>query len=263
MTLPLYDHPVLSAACFFPEGSPRPPQAPGGEAVRIPHPGGFDLSGWQARPFPGAPTIVVFHGNGESVEDDLRLWPAWSRELGLNLLLVDYPGYGASGGAPSFTACRQAGRAAVRWALEGPDGGAGVILTGRSWGSWVALTAAEGVEDRVRGAILESGIADLGQRLIDRIDYEAAGLDAVAVIDAIRRDFDLQARVRALPCPVLVLHARHDTLVPSWHGRRLAEWAGERLFRCALFAEGDHNDVYWENRGEYRALVAEFVGAVL
>lgn len=88
---------------------------------------------------------MYFHGNGESIACDLRIWPAWATSLNLNLFLVDYPGYGASGGVPTFTSCREAGALALDFlASRSPDEVPGVIVSGRSMGSWVALTAAAG-----------------------------------------------------------------------------------------------------------------------
>lgn len=259
-----YDHPAICRTMFFPERGDAP--APGDRQgpVSLAHPGGFPLGAWWSRRHPGAPTLVLFHGNGESVAFDVQLWPPWADSLGLNLLLVDYPGYGASGGVPTFTTCRETGAAALDFlASRGPADVPGVIVMGRSLGSWVALAAAAGrTAPPVLGLVLESAVGDLGQRLIDRIDYAAEGLDAATVIEATRRDFDLQAWLAATTCPVLVLHTARDHLVPAWHGRRLAEWAGTRLFRGVFFPDGDHNSILFANLGEYRRHVAEFVAHV-
>ncbi len=48
------------------------------------------------------PTILYFHGNGEVVCDHdwiARLY----NEIGVNLFVADYRGYGSSGGVPSFS----------------------------------------------------------------------------------------------------------------------------------------------------------------
>lgn len=258
---PLYDHPLLCRAMFFPEPDDAP--APGDRQgpLFLDHPEGFPVCAWRSWRFPDAPVLVLFHGNGESIELDIRLWRTWATSLGLDLCVVDYPGYGASGGVPTFTSCRKTG-AIVLDAL-GASGVPGVIVMGRSMGSWVALTAVAGRSaPPIVGLVLESAIADLGQRIIDRIDDEAAGLDAAAMIDAIRHDFDLRACMAATTCPVLVLHTVQDRSVPAWHGRRLAEWAGPRLFRGVFFPKGDHNSILAENLPEYRNHLREFVAHV-
>src|SRR4030042_2559443 len=49
-----------------------------------------------------APSIMYFHGNGEVVSDYDSIAPLYDK-LGINLFVVDYRGYGASGGTPSFS----------------------------------------------------------------------------------------------------------------------------------------------------------------
>src|SRR5262249_157568 len=51
----------------------------------------------------GSPTILYFHGNGEVVGDHDSIAPLYHR-AGLDLFVVDYRGYGRSGGKPSFAA---------------------------------------------------------------------------------------------------------------------------------------------------------------
>src|SRR5262245_53443537 len=49
------------------------------------------------------PTILYFHGNGEVVADHDDI-AAFYHAIRLNLFVVDYRGYGRSGGRPSFSA---------------------------------------------------------------------------------------------------------------------------------------------------------------
>jgi len=62
--------------------------------------------------------------------------------------------------------------------------------------------------------------------------------------------------------PVLLLHTRHDSLVPSWNSQRLAGWAGSKLQRLVLFEQGDHNDIQWTNSAAYLAALTEFIGVL-
>jgi len=66
-------------------------------------------------------------------------------------------------------------------------------------------------------------------------------------------------KMRSLRCPVLILHTRHDSLVPSWNSQKLAEWAGDKLYRLVLFDEGDHNDIQWTNGSAYQRHLADFL----
>ena len=47
------------------------------------------------------PSLLFFHGNGEIASDYDVMAPAY-HEIGANLFVADYRGYGASDGTPSF-----------------------------------------------------------------------------------------------------------------------------------------------------------------
>src|SRR4030066_265409 len=47
------------------------------------------------------PNILFFHGNGEIASDYQAIGPIYN-EIGLNLFVADYRGYGRSGGKPTL-----------------------------------------------------------------------------------------------------------------------------------------------------------------
>ncbi len=260
---PLYDHPEVSEAYFFPmPGGPLPRTAEAAP-VDVHLPDGTRVGCYWSRPLPGAPCLLYLHGNGECIEDQLGHWPAWAAEAGANILFVDYPGYATSDGQPSLTACCEAARAALRLLLDAPPAQVPrVLLLGRSVGSIFALDAAAGcASDRLAGLALESGVADLQPRLALRVDYRRLGLDQRALEAELRRDFDHRRKLAALRCPVLVLHTRDDGLVPCANAEQLAAWAGPRLHRLVLFEHGDHNGIQLFNGAAYRAHLRAFVQA--
>lgn len=259
---PLYDRPEVSRTYFFPRPGPPLPATADAAPLPLSLPDGTRLGGYWSRPLPAAPTLLYLHGNGEIIADQLDVWPTWARQAGANIFFLDYPGYATSEGEPCFSACRQAAAAALAWLVEQD---APVILAGRSVGSIFALDAAASAPEPVRGLWLESGVADLTQRLAVRWPVIAAGsgrdIDRRALEAEVARDFDHRAKLARLRCPVLVLHTRDDDLIPCWHGERLAQWAGENLLRLELFPRGDHNTIQWVNGEAYPGLLAQLVGA--
>ncbi len=255
----LYDSPEVCRTYFFPQpGGPLPERADAGPVSLRTAAG--EARGYWSRPHAGAPTLLHLHGNGECVSDVLPLWSYWATGLEHNLFLLDYPGYGESEGTPCFTSCREAAHAALAFLLEQPAV-PWVAIVGRSLGSLFALDLAAGHADssRVRALVLESAIADLKQRLALRVAYEAVGLDRAALERELDEDWDAQAKLARVRCPVLVLHCRQDSLIPVDHAERLARWAGERLHALQLFAEGDHNTIHVENAAEYHAALRAFL----
>jgi pimeloyl-ACP methyl ester carboxylesterase len=261
---PLYDRPAVSRAYFFPRPGAPLPKTADRTPVALRAGDGTRLGAYRVGRRRGAPALLYLHGNGEIIRDQLARWPAWAAEAGANLLLLDYPGYATSEGAPTLTRCREAARAALSWLLSRPaEEVPAVVLLGRSVGSIFALDAAAASRSpRVRGLVLESGVAELTRRLADRVPWERVGIDREELLGQLARDFDHREKLGRLRCPLLVLHARGDTLVPAWNGERLAEWAGERLWRLALFERGDHDSIQEVNGAAYRRLLGEFLREV-
>jgi pimeloyl-ACP methyl ester carboxylesterase len=245
-----YDRPDLSRAYFFPRRTP-PISAELGSPVSFKLRDGARVAGLWRQHLPGAPTIFYLYGNGGTLADEVATWAQLTRTVGANLFMIDYPGYGASEGEPSFTACCHAARAGLEELVAKTSA---VVLVGRSAGSTFALDAGASLRSsRVKGLVLESGIADLGQRL------QVRGFNDAETLAEVSRDFDHKAKVGAIDVPTLVLHTRDDRVVPVWHGEKLAGWAASRLDALVLFPEGDHNTIYEANRPTYEAHLARFL----
>jgi len=260
----LYDRPEVCATYFFPMPSGSLPRHDHAEPVDLALPDGTPIGAYWCRPLPGAPTLLYLHGNGECIEHQLGHWPGWAREAGCNVLFVDYPGYATSDGSPTFTSCAAAAVVALEFLLAQPAAAVPlVIVAGRSVGTIFALhAAATTTSSRVHGLLLESGVADLKQRLAFRVPFESAGIDRGAFDAELDADFDHRAKLQRSRGPVLVLHCRFDSLVPAWNGEQLASWAGQRLLQLALFDVGDHNSIQLLNAEPYRAHLAELVREV-
>jgi len=260
-----YDHPEISARYFFPMPGPPLPATDDGAPVALALPDGTPIGAYWHRPLKAAPTILYTPGNGECIADQLDHWPMWAEAAGANIFFVDYPGYATSGGTPSISRCAAAATAALDFLLARPeDEVPAVLIAGRSVGTIFALhTAWQAGSDRVKGLVLESGVADLKKRLDLRVPYEALGMDRGAIEAQLDEDFDHRRKVGELRMPLMVLHTRHDDLVPSWNGEKLAEWAGDRLFRRVLFERGGHNDIQWVNQGAYLRHLVAFAEHVL
>jgi pimeloyl-ACP methyl ester carboxylesterase len=119
----------------------HPTQAPAYEAYAYTGGKAFDAK---------LPTVVFIHG----VLNDHSVWILQSRYLahhGFNVLAVDLPGHGRSGG----DAPRSVQEAATFVAqLLDAAGVQQAALVGHSWGSLIALQAAADLKDRITHAVL-------------------------------------------------------------------------------------------------------------
>lgn len=236
----LLDHPVISERYFF----PRPDQPPATRDFWAAD--GVRLRCFEHSPHPGAKTLVHYHGNGETVADYLHDFVDAVAALGANLLLVEYRGYGGSGGIP------QLGKmlddvAAVRQAYGLEPGK--TVLYGRSVGAIFALEWAF-QEPGVSALVLESGVADPLQRLTLRLDPEELGVTAAELAQICDQRLNHRTKLANFTGTLLVLHAAGDSLVTADHAHLHMQWAERADKRLVLFPRGDHNTIFTYNGEE-------------
>src|SRR5882724_6411690 len=130
-----------------------------GEKVELVSGDGTKLVGWYLRPVepkppPTSPGLLWFYGNGETIA---AIWPV-VREFqppGTAVLVLDYPGYGGSGGRATEAALYAAADAAYAALATRPGvDRQRIYVYGRSLGSAVATYTA--AHRPVAGLIVES-----------------------------------------------------------------------------------------------------------
>lgn len=247
MSIDLLNHPLISERYFFPR--------PG--ALRDPFwidCGAAQLGCSYHELDPRAKTLVHFHGNGEIVDDWCGDFVALVQKMGCNCLLAEFRGYGSSTGTPQLGKMLEDVGTIVA-ALDKPAGE--LIFFGRSVGSIFAIEAVSRFPEAA-GLVLESGVADVLERLLLRVDPEELGVGDAELAAVVDRSLNHRRKLAAYPGPLLVLHSRHDGLVDASHGQRLYDWAGGRK-TLKIFPQGNHNDIMLVNAREYFGLLQEFV----
>ena len=180
-----------------------------------------------------ARTLVLFHGNGETIGGRVEL----ARSLvarGFGVTLVEYRGYGLSRGAPPDENGLYLDAAAALDALASrgvtKDS---IVLWGTSLGTGVAAEMAR----RGRGArlVLVSPFTSLpaaAQKLVPFLPMSVVLPDR----------FDTLSKAAAIALPTLVVHGEQDDLVPCEMGRQVARAIPGARFMTVAGAH--HNDVY-------------------
>lgn len=242
----ILDHPLINQRYFFPrrDAPPDPFVVDCGE-VR--------LACYRAERYPGAKTLLYFHGNGETVADYVPDLVELFLSLGVNVFLAEYRGYGASTGAPSLVRMLDDAEHLYQ-ALGLPE--ERIIVFGRSVGSIYAIELA-GRHPRLGGLILESGIADPLERLLLRVGPDELGATIDELRAEARRCLDHEEKLGRYRGPLLVLHAAHDTLVDPSHAERNFAWAASAQKTLRLLPHGDHNSILRANLGAYLAALRE------
>jgi hypothetical protein len=177
-----------------------------------------------------------------------------NRTLGVNIMILDYRGYGRSEGSPSENGLYLDAEAAFEFLVSdrGVDSETELILFGRSLGAAVAVELA--ARHRVRGVILESGftsVKDMAQRIYP---FLPMGL----LINAVQARYDTISKIGNVTAPVMVLHGDRDEIVPFELGEELFEAASEpKTFYRIRGAV--HNDTYHVGGESYFEALREFV----
>ncbi|MBU4286402.1 MAG: alpha/beta hydrolase [Verrucomicrobia bacterium] len=197
-------------------------------------------------------TVLMCHGNGGNIGD--RLHPiSLFHELGLNVLIFDYRGYGESAGKPSEEGTYQDACAAGQYLVEKrntpPDK---IVVFGRSLGGAVAADLA----GRVKPAalILEAAftsIPDMGAKLYPYLPIRLLS----------RYRYNTLARMEQIKCPVLIAHSRDDEMIPFEQGQRL--FAAAREPKTFFELTGDHNEGEALTSPAYRQALDAFLTARL
>jgi fermentation-respiration switch protein FrsA (DUF1100 family) len=185
---------------------------------------GVKLSAWWLEPRGEVKGTVLFlHGNAENISTHLGS-VYWMPELGYQVLLLDYRGYGHSEGTPSLPAVFNDINAAFDWMLVQPEvQDKPVYLLGQSLGAsmggYVVATTPE-YSKQLDAVVLDAGFAsysDIAREVASRhwltwIFQYPAGWSMPGAYDLVDYVDNIS------PTPLLVIHGTEDTVVPFSQG---------------------------------------------
>jgi fermentation-respiration switch protein FrsA (DUF1100 family) len=200
-----------------------------------------------------SPSILYFHGNGEVVSDHDYIAPMYN-QLGINLFVADYRGYGASQGRPTLS--NTVSDAPVIFKafvdiLHRENYIRDIFVMGRSLGSISAIEIAYCYQEEMRGLIIESGFAAL-INLLSHLGFPAAPL---GIKDP---EFPNLARIRTITAPALIIHGEYDQIIPVTEGEALFHNSAARDKRLLVIPGANHNDIIWIGRESYFQAIKEF-----
>jgi uncharacterized protein len=222
---------------YFPSGGVPPPGEiglTGVEPVTFATSDRLTLGGWffaASGPSPRV-TVLVFNGNAGNRAHRGPLAAALQRH-GLQVLLVDYRGYGGNPGAPSENGLVADSRAARAYLAGRRDvDPSRIVYFGESLGTAVAVGLA--AEHPPAALVLRSpftSMADVGQHHYPFLPVDLLLRDRFAAIDRIQR----------IQVPLLVVAGGHDRIVPLDNSRRLYD-AAVAPKTLLVLPDADHND---------------------
>lgn len=220
--------------------------------VAFPSADGTALHGWWL-PAPGATrTLVIFHGNGGNLSGRGERMVRMRAQLGVNVFIFDYPGYGKSAGTPNEPNCYAAAEGALMWLhTQQQIPTEQLILYGESLGGGVATEMA------VRHPTCAALVLVKTFTLLPAAAKYAYPLLPTYWLMSNR--YDNLAKIGQVRCPILIANAVHDEVIPFALGEQLfaAAPAPKQFVRIDA---GGHNDslpeTFWPTLRSFLALPA-------
>ena len=202
------------------------------------------------------PSILYFHGNGETVAVHDWVAPFYNR-IGINLFVADYRGYGSSDGKPTISNMIGDAHTIFKGFQEiiGKEGFKNsLFVMGRSLGSIPAIEIASNYQDEIQGLLIESGTASNFHRLWDYL-----GNAEKEVVLNEESPFLNRVKIRQIDKPTLIIHGEYDQIIPVQEGKELYQSSGARDKRILIIPGADHNDLMIVNQSLYFNTIEEFV----
>lgn len=181
----------------------------------------------------GQRVLLFFHGNAGNISHRLERVRLLVDALGLDVVLLDYRGYGESEGTPSEAGLYADGLALYQLAIDRGFRPEQVVLFGESLGSAVAIETA--LHRPCRAVILETPFLSVPALARRYYPWVPPFL--------IRTRFDNERKIPRLKIPKLIVAAERDEIVPPEHARKLFELAAlpKELY---VIPGATHNDTY-------------------
>ena len=171
------------------------------------------------------------------------------RELGCEVLIFDYRGFGDSTGKATETGFYRDADAAYRYLIETKHvPPARIVLVAHSLGTGIAIDLAS--RSLVGGLILDGAYDSIPSCAADRYPW-------LPVRWLAHNRFASIDKVARISAPKLFLHGEFDESIPIQHGRAVFARAVEPKKFLAL--EGRHEDFQWSDPDRFKLAVSEFI----
>ncbi len=185
--------------------------------------------------------LLYLHGNAQNVTAWYEACVEIRKKIDVNILLVDYRGYGKSTGKSNLDGVIIDALSMYDSLIQKGFKEENISLYGRSLGGAIALELA--VRKKIKSVTLLSGFTSLADMC--REHYPLIPLNMVRRDVLISKDL-----IKNISCPVLIVHGDRDMIVNVSHAYNLFELAKEPKKLLILKGAG-HNDLIPFYNDEY------------
>ncbi|MEZ5942621.1 MAG: alpha/beta hydrolase [Planctomycetaceae bacterium] len=228
---------------------------------------GQQLEGWYCSTEHGFGDVrrcaILFPGNAGNRGNRASIIQQWN-ELGYDVVIVDYRGYGGSSGKPSEAAFAADSHAVWNYVTtERQFAPEDVVICGQSLGGGVAIRLVHDLEAkgvRPAGLVVRASftsMVDAGRYHYPWLPVNLVLLDRFPSLD----------RISGIQCPLLFLHGQRDTIVPFEHSSKLFAQAPEASHngvpkRLVSLPNAGHNDIMHVHGEEVTEALRQFLSDV-
>ncbi|XP_041987686.1 protein ABHD13 [Aricia agestis] len=208
----------------------------------------------------GKPTMIFFHGNAGNMGQRLSNVSGFYHKLNINILMVEYRGYGLSEGSPSERGIYVDAQAAFDYIMQRNDiDRTKVFLFGRSLGGAVAIDLASRLKykNKIWAVVVENTFTSIPD--MAKIILKWRCLLWLPLFCHKNKYMSLSKIVHVV-APTLVMCGSKDALVPPRMARELYLKCGAVGKKIAVMPGGGHDDT-WTCR-DYYASMQQFLANV-
>ncbi|MBU1869091.1 MAG: alpha/beta hydrolase [Candidatus Omnitrophica bacterium] len=205
-----------------------------------------ELSGWFLPDKDARYTVLFFHGNAGNISHRLEKLKFF-HDLGCNVFIVDYRGYGKSKGKPSEKGVYLDAQGAYDYLLGRNIHPEQIIGYGESIGGSVIIELAS--KNKLKALIVDSAFSNAKDMV--RIIYPFLPYWIFS------SRWDSLSKIKNIKTPKLFIHSINDEIVPYKLGRKIFEAAPEP--KEFLQIHGGHNSGFYESETVMKEKVADFL----
>ncbi len=208
---------------------------------------GLKINAWLVKGSPRASIIIFAHGNAGTMGERIMKVKFW-HDLGLNVLIFDYRGYGNSQGHPTEKGIYLDAQGAYDYLLTRKDiDHSRIVAYGASLGGVVMVDLA--TKRKLAALIVESTLTsakDMARRIYPFLPTFMMGIQ-----------LDTISKIGHIAIPKLFIHSKEDRTVPFSMGKKLYQTACDpKIF---LLSYGGHNDGILINDARVRNGFSQFL----
>lgn len=215
---------------------------------------GESLDAWFLQRDDAVATVLYLGGNGFLMVKSRPLIQAYAT-LPVNLLLIDYRGYGLSSGDPTVKGVQEDARSAYRFitsdAVPQTDK---IFVHGHSIGSFLSALITE--ENSVDGYILESPVTDVNQWTKRLVPWIMRPFIRFQIDEDVKAQSNSE-KVASITTPLLIMSGTADDVTPIRMAEELYEKSFSTQKKIVKISGGGHNNL--PNTTIYRQSLREFI----